>query len=127
MNHSVELPCPPPRVAAVWGAVLHQGLMIPERNESRAGQILDLWGCGCIELMQATTCHFPRLWQQLDEPWRKAIIANPGDDEFMVIFSLGKFLGDFLVKNDGLLPNPSVIQTVGIELMSQHLSTAPRS
>lgn len=99
-------PPPPAPVAAVWGAVLHQGMMIPDRESSRAGTILDLWGCGCVELMQVMTRHFPRLWEQFDEQQRQVIQASPGDDEFMVLFSLGQFIGDYLVRNDGNAPHP---------------------
>ncbi len=115
-----RLPHPPARVAAVWGAVLHQGMMIPEREKSRAGTILDLWGCGCIELMQAMTRHFPRLWAQFDEEQRQAIKASPGDDEFMVLFSLGQFIGDSLLRNDGVPPSPALIRLVMMELVSRH-------
>ncbi len=95
-------------------------MMIPFRDTSRAGTILDLWGCGCVELMQAMTRHFPRLWEQFDEQQRQAIQASPGDDEFMVLFSLGQFIGDYLVRNDGTAPTPALIRLTMMELVSRH-------
>ena len=113
-------PPPPAHVAAVWGAVLHQGMMIPERDTSRAEAILDLWGCGCVELMQVMTRHFPRLWEQFDDEQRQVINTSPGDAEFMVLFSLGRFLGDSLLRNEGVPPSPTLIRLIMMELVSRH-------
>ena len=99
----------PADTAALWGAFLHEGLMLSVREPARPVQVLDAWGQGCIELLtEACSC--------LDTVWsyRRTYPAHrglPGIFEYEVIAELGRILGDHVLAH-GMLPNHATQQTL---------------
>ena len=115
---------PPAPVAAVWCALLWDGMMLADRQVSRAQPILDEWGCGSVTLMQALAERLPALWASFTPEWQARIRANPGDDEFQVLFELGEHLGYYIRCSHGRLYCPRVTAMMGRELMSRYLPDA---
>lgn len=115
---------PPAPVAAVWCAVLWDGMMLADRKVSRAQETLDEWGCGSVELMQTLTRQLPALWALFTPAWQDRINENPGDDEFAVLFGLGEHLGHFIRITHGKIYCPKVTAMLCRELMSQHIPDA---
>ena len=99
-------PTPPlsPHLAAVWGAFLHEGMMLNSKNGGRASAILELWGQGCVELIM-TICDFiPEIWRQV-QPYWYGPQGFPGVFEYEVVSILGEQLGGYILKHDGDLPS----------------------
>ena len=115
---------PPAPVAAVWCALLWDGMMLANREVSRAQETLDEWGCGSIELMQALSRFLPTLWSLFTPDWQSRIRDNPGDDEFQVLFELGEHLGYFIRNTHGKLYCPKVTGMLCQELMSRYIPEA---
>jgi hypothetical protein len=99
----------PAETAALWGAFLHEGLMLSVRDPARPARVLDAWGQGCIELLtEACRC--------LDTVWlyRRAYPASrglPGVFEYEVISELGESLGNHVLTH-GLLPDDATQQAL---------------
>lgn len=100
----------PVHVAAVWGGFIYEGLIAPSLSEQRLDRVLDTWGCGCIELVMACCHHLDELWSQISVRWDKEDTDFPGVFEYEVVSSLGKYLGDYLLTHDGLLPDREQVQ-----------------
>jgi hypothetical protein len=102
-----------PHLAAVWGAFLHEGLML---NNNRSSRLLEVWGNGCIELI-STLCDFiPDIWKQV-QPYWYGPQGFPGVFEYEVVSILGEQLGTYLLDNDGNLPSNADIQQMITELV----------
>ena len=110
-----RLSAPPlsPHLAAIWGAFLHEGVML---NKERANLLLEIWGNGCIELI-STLCDFiPDIWKQA-QPYWYGPQGFPGVFEYEVVSILGEQLGTYLLENDGNLPPQADIQEMITDLV----------
>ena len=94
----------PVNVAAVWGGFLYEGLLAPARDQERVTQILDRWGCGCLELVMAVCEYLPGLWTQIADVWNRHDLDFPGVFEYEVVSAFGAWLGDWLLEHDGRMP-----------------------
>ena len=102
-----------PHLAAVWGAFLHEGVML---NKERGTRLLEIWGTGCIELI-STLCDFiPDIWKQV-QPYWYGPHGFPGVFEYEVVSILGEQLGTYLLENDGDLPPNTDIQQMIADLV----------
>lgn len=99
-SSSLSQPPLPPHLAAIWGAFLHEGMML---NSERSDRLLEAWGNGCVELIH-TACDFiPILWKQV-QPYWYGPQGFPGVFEYEVVSILGEQLSTYLLQNDGDLP-----------------------
>ena len=110
------LPRIDPHLAAVWGAFLHEGLMLNSRNTERTIKLLDLWGNGCIELVQSVCEYIPILWHQVQPHWDQPQ-GLPGVFEYEVVSILGEQLGSYILKHDGDLPSRAETEQMIAELV----------
>lgn len=108
----------PVHVASVWGGFIYEGLLAPSLTEQRLDAVLDAWGCGCIELVMACCHHLDELWSQVSARWDKEDTDFPGVFEYQVVSSLGKYLGDYLLAHDGLLPSRALVKQQITELIN---------
>lgn len=95
-----------PHLMAVWGAFLHEGLMLNSKNGGRASAILELWGQGCVELIMAVCDFIPEIWNQV-QPYWYGPQDFPGVFEYEVVSIFGEQLGNYILKHDGDLPSQS--------------------
>lgn len=100
----------PATVAAIWGAFLYEGLLAHESDHQRLASVLDAWGQGCIELVMAASQHLPEVWDQISRKWEAEDTDFPGVFEYEVISPLGIWLGDYLLRHDGQLPDTETIK-----------------
>src|SRR5690606_15424641 len=75
--------------AAVWGAFLHEGIMLNSADIERSIRLLDLWGNGCIELIQSVCEYIPVIWQYARSYWDQPH-GFPGVFEYEVVSILGE-------------------------------------
>lgn len=126
----VDVPAPdqplPVHVAAVWGGFLYEGILAPAADHQRVRQILDSWGCGCLELVMAVCDYLPVLWQLIAEVWAHETLDFPGVFEYEVISSFGEWLGDWLLAHDGRLPEPAVAEGKIRELIAAFFDESKR-
>lgn len=97
-------------IATLWGAFLHEGLMDSMGNP-RDKNILGHWQMGCLELMQTLCQCLPWIWDELYRQWDSREVYD-GIIEYDVVAALGHYLGDYLLVNHGLLPEPAEIKTL---------------
>lgn len=99
-------PLPPisPHLAAVWGAFLHEGMMLNSANVERTIRLLDLWGNGCIELIQSVCEYIPIIWQHAQPYWDQPE-AFSGVFEYEVVSILGEQIATYMLSHDGSLPS----------------------
>ena len=102
----VGAPTPPlsAYLMAVWGAFLHEGLMLNGKNGGRSSAILALWGQGCVELIIAVCGYIPDIWKQV-QPYWYGEQGFPGVFEYEVVSILGEQLGTYLLEHNGNLPS----------------------
>lgn len=100
----------PTSVAAIWGAFLYEGLLTHGHDHHRLAAILDSWANGCIELVMATCQHLPEVWLQISRKWESEDTDFPGVFEYEVISPLGEWLGDYLLRHDGRLPDSETVR-----------------
>lgn len=100
----------PATVAAIWGAFLYEGLLAHESDHHRLASVLDAWGQGCIELVMAASQYLPEVWDQISRKWEAEDTDFPGVFEYEVISPLGIWLGDYLLRHDGHLPDTETIK-----------------
>ena len=100
----------PTSVAAIWGAFLYEGLLTHDHDHHRLAAILDSWGNGCIELVMATCQHLPEVWAQISRKWESEDTDFPGVFEYEVISPLGEWLGGYLLRHDGHLPDSETVR-----------------
>lgn len=112
------LPSIPLHLAAVWGAFLHEGLMLNSRNTERTTKLLDLWGNGCIELIQSVCEYIPILWHQVQPHWDRPQ-GFPGVFEYEVLSILGEQIAAYILTHDGSLPSDRQFQMMASELVNQ--------
>lgn len=118
------VPTPPlsPHLMAVWGAFLHEGLMLNSKNGGRASAILELWGQGCVELIMAVCEFIPDIWQQV-QPYWYGPQDFPGVFEYEVVSIFGEQLGNYILKYEGDLPSRAeaeqMIAALVVPLFSQ--------
>ena len=112
------LPRIDPHLAAVWGAFLHEGLMLNSRNTERTIKLLDLWGNGCIELVQSVCEYIPILWHQVQPHWDRPQ-GFPGVFEYEVVSILGEQIAEYMLTHDGSLPNDRQFQMIASELVTK--------
>ena len=105
-----------PHLMAVWGAFLHEGLMLNSKNGGRATAILELWGQGCVELIMAVCEFIPDIWKQV-QPYWYGPQGFPGVFEYEVVSILGEQLGSYILKHDGELPSRSEAEQMIAELV----------
>ena len=115
------LPSISPLLAAVWGAFLHEGLMLNSRNTERTIKLLDLWGNGCIELVQSVCEYIPILWHQVQPHWDQPQ-GLPGVFEYEVVSILGEQIAAYMLTHDGILPNDRQFQMMASELVTKFLA-----
>ncbi len=99
----------PAETAALWGAFLHEGLMLSVREPARPVQVLDAWGQGCIELLTEACSCLDTVWR-----YRRAYPAHrslPGVFEYEVIAEIGRTLGDHVLAH-GMLPDDASQQAL---------------
>ncbi|AJD48694.1 hypothetical protein S7S_11410 [Isoalcanivorax pacificus W11-5] len=104
MQAGAPTPSLSPHLMAVWGAFLHEGLMLNAKNGGRASAILELWGQGCVELIMAVCEFIPDIWKQV-QPYWYGPQDFPGVFEYEVVSILGEQLGNYILKRDGDLPS----------------------
>ena len=102
-----------PHLAAIWGAFLHEGLML---NNNRSSRLLEVWGNGCIELISTLSDFIPAIWKQV-QPYWYGPQGFPGVFEYEVVSILGEQLGTYLLENNGNLPPKDEIQQMISELV----------
>ena len=111
----VSLSAPPlsPHLAAIWGAFLHEGVML---NRERGTRLLEIWGNGCIELISTLCDLIPDIWKKV-QPYWYGPQGFPGVFEYEVVSILGEQLGTYLLENDGNLPPNDEIQQMITDLV----------
>ena len=116
-------PLPPidPHLAAVWGAFLHEGMMLNSANVERSIRILDLWGNGCIELIQSVCEYIPVIWQYAQPYWDQPE-AFPGVFEYEVVSILGEQIATHLLNHEGNLPSDREFAAMASELVTKFFS-----
>ena len=116
-------PLPPidPHLAAVWGAFLHEGMMLNSADIERSIRILDLWGNGCIELIQSVCEYIPVIWQYAQPYWDQPE-AFPGVFEYEVVSILGEQIATHLLNHEGNLPSDREFAAMASELVTQFFS-----
>jgi hypothetical protein len=92
-----------PHLMAVWGAFLHEGLMLNSKNGGRASAILELWGQGCVELIMAVCDFIPDIWKQV-QPYWYGTQDFPGVFEYEVVSIFGEQLGNYILKHPSMKP-----------------------
>lgn len=92
-----------PHLAAVWGAFLHEGMMLSSRDSDRPAQLLAAWGNGYIELIHSVCEYIPILWAQVQPYWDQPDRFT-GVFEYEVVSPLGERLAAYMLVNDGSLP-----------------------
>ena len=99
-------PLPPisPHLAAVWGAFLHEGMMLNSADIERSIRLLDLWGNGCIELIQSVCEYIPVIWQHAQPYWDQPQ-GFPGVFEYEVVSILGEQISTYMLNHEGNLPS----------------------
>ena len=111
-----RIPELPREQAALWGAFLHEGLMVSEFDGRRPARVLEVWGDGCRELLQAVCCYVPVLHAQVcAAPARPT--GYPGVFEYEVVSGLGRRLGDYLLTHAGRLPEAAAVEAMARELV----------
>ena len=105
-----------PHLAAVWGAFLHEGLMLNGKCGKRSTAILELWGHGCIELIMACCEFVPLVWKQVQPYWHGPQ-GFPGVFEYEVLSILGEQLGSYMLNHDGNVPSSSEADQMIAELV----------
>ncbi|MDF1822266.1 MAG: hypothetical protein P1U64_11860 [Alcanivoracaceae bacterium] len=98
-------PLPPvhPHLAAVWGAFLHEGMMLTSNNTERTTQLLELWGNGTVELINSVCEFIPLIWDQVQPYWHEPQ-GFPGVFEYEVVSILGEEIATHMLSNEGNLP-----------------------
>ena len=98
VNPEARLSAPPlsPHLAAIWGAFLHEGVML---NKERGTRLLEIWGNGCIELI-STLCDFiPDIWKQV-QPYWYGPQGFPGVFEYEVVVTFFSQGGSHEIPSD---------------------------
>ena len=111
-----------PHLAAIWGAFLHEGVML---NKERGTRLLEIWGNGCIELISTLSDFIPDIWEQVQPYWYSPQ-GFPGVFEYEVVSILGEQLGTYLLENNGDLPPNADIQQMITELVVTFFSLGGR-
>lgn len=116
-------PLPPidPHLAAVWGAFLHEGMMLNSANVERSIRLLDLWGNGCIELIQSVCEYIPVIWQHAQPYWDQPE-TFPGVFEYEVVSLLGEQIATHMLHHEGNLPSDREFAAMASELITQFFS-----
>lgn len=114
-----------PHLAAVWGAFLHEGLMLNPSDPQRTFQILDVWGNGCVELINALAEIVPIIWEQIHPHWHRPQ-GFPGVFEYEVVSALGEQLGSYMLENDGNLPSSEEVEDMAAALIATFFSFKQR-
>jgi hypothetical protein len=113
---SAQTPAINVHLASVWGAFLHEGLMLNGKNAGRSSAILALWGQGCVELIMSVCEFIPTIWQQV-QPYWFGQQGFPGVFEYEVVSTLGEQLGSYILEHDGDLPSPADVEQMIAELV----------
>ena len=101
--------------AALWGAFLHEGLMISEFDGQRPTRILEAWGGGCRELVSEVCGYVELIHAQVQlAPPRPP--GYPGVFEYDVPSTLGRLVGDYLLTHRAL-PAPFAVAALSRELV----------
>lgn len=116
-------PLPPisPHLAAVWGAFLHEGMMLNSADIERSIRLLDLWGNGCIELIQSVCEYIPVIWQYAQPYWDQSQ-GLPGVFEYEVVSILGEQIATHMLNHEGNLPSDREFAQMASELVTQFFS-----
>lgn len=124
-NQRAAHPAPPlhPHLAAVWGAFLHEGMMLSARDSDRPGRILAVWGNGYIELINAACEYLPILWTQVQPYWNQPDRFS-GVFEYEVVSALGENLAGHMLANDGGLPAEREFEQIARELVQDFFEEA---
>lgn len=99
----------PMALAAVWGGFLYEGLLA-HPTAPRNQQVLDTWGQGCLELVMAACSHLPEIWLQISTTWNNTDSDFPGVFEYEVVSELGDYFSQYLLANDGNLPDALLVK-----------------
>lgn len=99
-------PSLPWAVAAVWGAFLHEGLMLTSHNVERTLALLNRWGDTTLALIQAVCEYLPTLWEEV-QPFYSSLPGTPGVFEYEVVSQLGEEIASHLLE-EGRLPSQAV-------------------
>lgn len=110
-----------PHLAAVWGAFLHEGMMLNSADIERSIRLLDLWGNGCIELIQSVCEYIPVIWQYAQPYWDQPHVF-PGVFEYEVVSILGEQIATHMLKYEGNLPSDREFAQMASELVTQFFS-----
>jgi hypothetical protein len=92
----------PANTAALWGAFLHEGLMISARDPARPLRVLEAWGDGCLELLTEACSGLETIWQARCAYQGRP--SFPGIFEYEVVSEIGRALGDYVLAY-GKLPD----------------------
>lgn len=123
-QHSPANAAPPPlhpHLAAVWGAFLHEGMMLTSKNTERTFRLLDLWGNGSIELINSICEYIPALWEEVQPYWHKPE-AFSGVFEYEVVSILGEELATHMLAHEGNLPSDGECRARAAELVGTFFS-----
>lgn len=102
--------------AALWGASLHEGLMVSDFDGQRPARVLEAWGGGCLELLREVCAYVDVLQAQVHAaPPRPP--GYPGVFEYEVVAGLGRRLGDYLLTHNGQLPERAAVEALCRELV----------
>lgn len=105
-------------LAAVWGAFLHEGMMLNSADVERTIRLLDLWGNGCIELIQSVCEYIPVIWQYAQPYWDQPETFS-GVFEYEVVSILGEQIATYMLSHDGNLPSDREFAAMANELVTQ--------
>lgn len=101
--------------AAVWGAFLYEGFMMAEHRLGEDTTLLDYWPAGYIELVTTACESLPLLWEEACQQ-KDFQVDHPGVFEYEVVSELGHYMGNYLVRHDGIMP-PNVELVAAIKYL----------
>ena len=93
-------PVQAPNNIACIGAFIMEGL----RDTNRYGEILDKWGCGCIELVYEMTGYAEYIENEIQR--RASLdVSFPGVFDYEVTNPFGRWFGEYILQNEGRAPS----------------------
>ena len=115
-----------PEIIAAWGPFLYHGIMLSESGQLRDKAILAILHTSTEELTARACEYLPLLWEELcchgeyDDDY-----CDNHEQALMTLF--GRYLGDFLLQQEGQFPSAEQAEDIIRTLVSNFYRTRQKS